>query len=257
MKLRYRFAISFLSVAAVLLLWQAAGVLKLLNPLLLPPPSEIIATAADMAVNGYMRTSLWRHILISVARAFFAFFMAILAGVPIGLLMGVNPVIRAAIDPFVQFTRPLPKIALIPLVIVWFGIGELSKFFLIFLSSLLSIIVGAAAAVGGVAQSRVRVAQMLGANRRQIFFNVILPNTLPELFTSVRLSIGVGWTALVAAELVASDAGLGWMVMNAGDYLRTDVVILGILFLGLIGYALDLLLVFLQKRCVPWTGKEA
>jgi taurine transport system permease protein len=257
MRLRYRFTISFLSVAAIVLFWQLAGVLKWLNPILLPPPSEILATAADMAANGYRQTSLWWHIFISVARAFFAFFIAIIAGVPIGLLMGISPLIRAIIDPFVQFTRPLPKIALIPLVIVWFGIGELSKFFLIFLSSLLSIIVGAAAAVGGVAQSRVRVAQMLGATRRQVFFHVILPNTLPELFTSVRLSIGVGWTALVAAELVASDAGLGWMVMNAGDYLRTDVVILGIFFLGIIGYLLDLFLVFLQRRCVPWTGKDA
>ncbi len=144
-----------------------------------------------------------------------------------------------------------------PLVIVWFGIGEGSKFFLIFIATVLSIMVGAAAAVANVSQARLRAAQTLGASRAQLFTHVVLPNALPELFTTVRLAIGIGWTSLIAAELVAANSGLGWMVINAGSYLRTDVVMLGILLLGLIGYLFDWLLVLLQKRFAPWAGKES
>lgn len=257
MKFKHRSAISIASVVTVIVVWQLAGQFKWVDPLLLPPPSEVVRTAVDLMVHGYQQVPLWQNILISIARAVFAFAASILIGVPLGLLMGMSPPFSAMLDPFVQFLRPLPKIALIPLTVVWFGIGEGSKFFLIFISSFLSIVVGAAAAVQGVSSARLRAAQVLGASRIQIFRHVVLPNTLPELFTSVRLSLGIGWTSLIAAELVASNSGLGWMVMNAGDYLRTDVVIVGIVLLGLIGYLLDVLLVLAQRRFVPWSGKDA
>lgn len=257
MKLLHRTAISTASVAFVLILWQVAGARRWVDPLLLPPPGEVLQTALDLARNGYQQVSLWQHILISVGRALLAFAAAVLIGIPLGLLMGLNATLNAVLDPFVQFLRPLPKIALIPLTVVWFGIGEGSKFFLIFIASFLSVVVGASAAVANVQRDRIRAAQLLGASRLQIFRHVVIPNTLPDLFTSVRLSIGIGWTALIAAELVAATAGLGWMVLNAGNYLRTDIVILGILLLGGIGYLLDLLLVLAQKRYAPWTGKSA
>jgi taurine transport system permease protein len=155
------------------------------------------------------------------------------------------------LNPFVQFLRPLPKIALIPLAVVWLGIGEASKFFLIFIATFLSVVVGASAAVERIGRSRIRVAQTLGASRKQIFLRVVLPDALPDLFTTVRLSIGIGWTSLIAAS-----SGLGWMVINASSYLRTDIVMLGILLLGGIGYLLDLLLLGLQRLFVPWAGKE-
>src|SRR5204862_7500314 len=120
--------------------------------------------------------------------------------------------------PFVQFLRPLPKLALIPLVIVWFGIGEFSKFLLIFLSTFLTVVVSAAAAVINVPEGRVRAAQSLGVSRQQLFRHVILPSAPPELFTGVRVGIGIGWTTLIAAEMIASSSGLGWMEMNASSY---------------------------------------
>ena len=170
--------------------------------------------------------------------------------------MGLSPGFNAVLNPFVQFLRPLPKIALIPLTVVWFGIGEGSKFFLIFISCFLTVVVGAAAAVGSVSQGRIRAARVLGANRRQIYTHVVLPNAAPELFTSVRLAVGIGWTSLIAAEMVAATSGLGWMVMNAGTYLRTDVVMLGIVLLGLTGYLFDLALVLAQRATVPWAGRD-
>jgi len=245
------------AVTLFLVIWQLSGSLHWVDALLLPPPSEILATAGELLSSGYRQTPLWEHFAISTARALTAFVAAIASGVPIGLCMGLSPTLAAGLNPFVQFLRPLPKIALIPLVIVWFGIGEGAKFFLIFISSFLSIVVGSAAAVLGVSQARLRAAQTLGANRRQLFTHVVLPNALPELFTSVRLSIGIGWTSLIAAEMVAANSGLGWMVINAGSYLRTDVVLLGIVLLGLTGYFFDWVLVRLQRRWVPWTGKDA
>jgi taurine transport system permease protein len=186
-----------------------------------------------------------------------AFAVAIVIGVPIGLSMGLSPVVNALLNPFVQFLRPLPKIALIPLTVVWFGIGEGSKFFLIFISCFLTVAVGAAAAVASVSQGRIRAARVLGASRRQIYTHVVLPNAAPELFTAVRLGVGIGWTSLIAAEMVAATSGLGWMVMNAGSYLRTDLVMLGIVLLGVTGYLFDLALVLAQRALVPWAGQDA
>ncbi len=250
-------AISVVSVTLFFLLWQVAGVRHWVDPLLLPPLSDIAETTVELLHDGYRQVPLWQHIAISLARALSAFTVAIACGIPLGLLMGLSQPIAAALNPFVQFLRPLPKIALIPLAVVWLGIGESSKFFLIFIATFLSVVVGAAAAVERIGGARIRVAQTLGASRRQIFWRVVLPDTLPELFTSVRLSIGVGWTSLIAAELVAATSGLGWMVINASAYLRTDIVMIGILLLGAIGYLLDLLIVGLQKWLVPWAGKDA
>jgi taurine transport system permease protein len=250
-------SISAASVLLFVAVWQLSGSLGWIDPLLLPPPSEIFRTAGELALSGYRQTPLWQHFLVSAARALIAFAAAIVIGVPLGLSMGRSPALNAVLEPFVQFLRPLPKIALIPLVVVWFGIGEASRFFLIFISAFLSIVVGAVASVGGVSQGRIRVAQTLGATPRQIFRHVVLPNALPELFTTVRLSVGIGWTSLIAAEMVAANSGLGWMVVNAGSYLRTDVVLLGILLLGLTGYFFDWVLVRLQGRFVPWAGKDA
>jgi taurine transport system permease protein len=257
MQLKYRVAIGFVSVATMLLIWHLSATFRWVDPLLLPGPGEVLDSALDLSINGYQRTPLWQHIFVSVSRAFVAFAASIIVGVPLGLLMGMAPALNAMLDPFVQFLRPLPKIALIPLTVVWFGIGEGSKFFLIFIASFLSIVVGATAAVAGVSRNRVRAAQVLGAGRYQVFRHVILPSTLPELFTGVRLSIGIGWTSLIAAELVGATQGLGWMVLNAGNYLRTDVVILGIVLLGLIGWGLDALIVLAQRRFAPWAGRDA
>lgn len=250
-------AVSSASVALFVLLWQLSGSLGWVDPLLLPPPSDLWLTTLELLHSGYRQTPLWQHFAISTGRALLAFAVAIVVGVPLGLSMGLSPLFAAVLNPFVQFLRPLPKIALIPLVIVWFGIGEGAKFFLIFISSFLSIVVGATAAVQGVSAGRLRAAQTLGASRRQQFVHVVLPDALPAVFTSVRLSVGIGWTSLIAAEMVAANAGLGWMVINAGSYLRTDVVLLGIVLLGLTGYAFDWLLQGLQQRYAPWAGRDA
>ncbi|OTG86735.1 taurine ABC transporter permease [Acinetobacter sp. ANC 4558] len=247
--------ISAVSLITFVIIWQLACSFKLVSPILLPSPLQIIDTVVDLTQNGYRDAPFYQHILVSTARAFFAFFIAIIIGVPLGLLMGRTPVLNAIFDPFVQFLRPIPKIALIPLVVVWLGIGEESKFFLIFIATFLSVIVGSTSASHNVPTGLIQAAQTMGLGRTAILFRVILPSSLPELFTTIRLSIGIGWTSLIAAEMVAANSGLGWMIINAGSYLRTDVVIVGIILLGMIGFLLDWLIVKAQQKWAPWTGK--
>jgi len=248
--------ISAIAVGLVILAWFVTGHYELMSRLLLPPLGEIALTAEELWIEGYVHVPLWQHVGVSLARALAAFTVAIASGIPIGLLMGMFPGVNAALDPFVQFLRPLPKLALIPLIIVWFGIGELSKFLLIYLATVLTVIVAAAAAVMNVKQGRVRAAEALGVSQYQLFRYVIFPSALPELFIGVRMAIGIGWTTLIAAEMIASSSGMGWMVINASAYLRTDVVMIGILLLGVTGYALDLALVAIQRVVVPWMGKD-
>jgi taurine transport system permease protein len=244
------------SIVGVFILWLVCGNLKLIDPVILPPLGEVWDTAVEMLFASDKQTALPTHIAVSLARSGAAFVLAILFGIPLGLAMGVFPRFGALMEPFTQFIRPLPKLALIPLVILWLGIGETSKVFLIFISAFFSIVVGAAAATLNVKTQRLRLAQALGATPYQQIRYFVLPSALPEIFTSVRIAIGVGWTTLVAAEMVAASSGLGWLVMNASNYLRTDIVMLGILVLGGIGYLLDLGIVALQRRFVPWTGKD-
>lgn len=247
--------VSAVAVAAVLIVWSIIGEMNIVNPIFLPSPIEVAQTTWDLALEGYRNVSLLQHTAVSLARAFFAFVVATIVGIPLGLLMGMSPVLNAILDPFVQFLRPLPKLALIPLVIVWFGIGETSKFILIFLATLLTVIVSAAAAVRSVPEGRIRAARSLGASRAQLFWHVILVNALPELFTGVRVAIGIGWTTLIAAEMIAATSGIGWMVLNASSYLRTDIVMLGIFILGTTGYLLDLSIVAAERFFIHWIGR--
>jgi taurine transport system permease protein len=227
-----------------------------MSTLILPPPQEIWISAVEIFQDGYHHIPLWQHVGISLGRAMVAFFLAVLVGVPLGLAMGLSQVLSSALEPFVQFFRPLPKIALIPLAILWLGIGEVSKIFLIFLSTLFTVVVGSAASVKSVGEGKIRLGAALGATRFQMVWRIILPASLPEIFTSVRLAVGVGWTTLIASEMVAAESGMGWMVMNASSYMRTDIVMLGIILLGLAGYLLDYLLVVAERVTVPWAGRE-
>ncbi len=248
--------ISAMAVTMAMLGWYAVSEMKLTSNVILPHPFTVVETLLDLIRDGYRQSPLWQHVLVSVTRAVGAFIAAAVTGVPVGLLMGMSPIFNAILDPFVQFLRPLPKLALIPLVIVWFGIGEFSKFLLIYLATFLTVVVSAAAAVMSVREGRLRVARALGLNQYQMFRHVILPSAMPELFTGVRVGIGIGWTTLIAAEMIAATSGLGWMVMNASEYLRTDVVMLGIILLGATGYLIDLTLVFMQRVSIHWMGKD-
>ncbi|MDX2201799.1 MAG: ABC transporter permease subunit [Hyphomicrobiaceae bacterium] len=246
---------SGVSVAALLLLWYAATHLGWIKPLFLPKP-ESIWFAFKQAVSGDLDShTLWVHFLWSMYRVFSAFVLAVLLGIPVGIAMGVSRFARGIFDPPIEFYRPLPPLAYLPLMIIWFGIGENAKIILLFLSIFAPVALAARAGVRSISQEQIQAARSMGASTWQVVRHVVLPGAMPEILVGLRIGMGVGWTTLVAAEMVAADAGLGKMVFNASNFLRTDVVILGILVIGVVAYVFELLMRWIERWAVPWKGR--
>ncbi len=211
--------LSLVSVAFILFLWWLVTATGLVKPLFLPSPQAIFAKFIQVWNNGYTGTPLWEHIAISAARVFGAFLLACIIGIPLGLAMGMSPAIRGIFDPPIEFYRPIPPLAYLPLMIIWFGIGETSKVLLIFLSVFAPVALGARAGVRSAAIEQVHAAYSFGATRWQVMRYVILPSAMPEILTAMRIGIGFGWTTLVAAEMVAATKGVGYMVLSASQFL--------------------------------------
>jgi len=190
-----------------------------------------------------------------MGRVFGAFALACLTAVPIGIMMGVSRRVRGVFDPLIEFYRPLPPLAYLPLVIIWFGIEETSKVVLIYLACFAPLAVAARAGVRSVGSEQINAALSLGARRWQIVRHVILPAALPEILTGMRIAIGFGWTTLVAAEMVAATAGLGQLVLNASNFLRTDVVVMGIIVIGMVALLFDMMMRRTETLLVPRKGR--
>lgn len=247
--------ISVGAVVLALVAWQAVTALGLVAPLFLPSPVQVVQKFGTILQTGYTGAPLWLHVLVSAARVFAAFALACLIGIPLGLAMGMSPVMRGLFDPFLEFYRPIPPLAYLPLMIIWFGIGETSKVLLIFLAVLAPVTLGARAGVRSVAIEQIHAAYSLGATRAQVLREVVMRAALPEILTALRIGVGFGWTTLVAAEMVASTQGLGYMVLSASQFLQTSTVLVGIILIGLIAWVFDLAMRALERRIVPWKGR--
>jgi taurine transport system permease protein len=182
--------------------------------------------------------------------------LACLVGIPLGLLMGTVRPIAAALDYIVQFMRPLPPLSYLILLILWLGTGNTSKIALLFLTAFPIVVSSAAAGVRAAREQRVQVALALGASRAQIFRYVTFPSALPAIFTGMRIALAAAFSTVVAAELMAASDGLGWMIISASQFLRNDVIILGILILGILGLGLSRLLLLADCATVHWRGVE-
>ncbi|MBJ9977616.1 taurine ABC transporter permease TauC [Pseudomonas sp. S75] len=246
--------ISALTLASLLLVWWLVTAAGWVEPLFLPAPGDILSRAWVLLTQGYMDVSLWQHLGASLGRIGAALLAATLTAIPVGLAIGSNRVARGVLDPLIEFYRPIPPLAYLPLIVIWCGIGELSKVLLIYLAIFAPIAIATATGVRTVDPAKLRAAQSLGASRAQQIRHVILPSALPDILTGVRIGLGVGWSTLVAAELIAATRGLGFMVQSAAQFLVTDVVVLGILLIALIAFALEMGLRALQRRLVPWHG---
>lgn len=252
-----QFSLSLLSVGLLLLLWWVITALGLVAPLFLPPPQVVLQKLILIASpQGFMDATLWQHLGASLARMLVALFFAALIGIPVGIAMGLSPAIRGLLDPLIELYRPVPPLAYLPLMVIWFGIGETSKILLIYLAIFAPVTLSTLAGVKNAQQVRIRAAQALGASRWQLLRYVILPGALPEILTGLRIGLGVGWSTLVAAELIAATRGLGFMVQSAGEFLATDVVLAGIAVIALIAFGLELGLRALQRRLTPWNGEQ-
>ncbi len=247
---------SLASVAALLLAWQAVTALRWIEPLFLPPPGAVWAKALALAGDtGFMDANLWQHAAASLGRVALALAVALATAIPLGIWMGLSPVARGLLDPLVEFYRPVPPLAYLPLIVIWCGIGELSKVLLIVLAVFAPVVIATATGVRGTDATRLRAAQSFGATRWQLVRHVVLPSALPDILTGVRVGLGVGWSTLVAAELVAATRGLGFMVQAAAQFLNTDIVVLGIFAIAAIAFGLELILRAAQRRLAPWQGK--
>lgn len=226
-----------------------------MEALYLPPPEQVWNRFLLLNAEGYQNVGLWENVFWSLVRVVVGFLLGCLFGIPLGYAMGLNSWMRGWFDPIVEFMRPVPPLALIPLVIIWFGIGEQGKISLLFLAALWIMTIAARAGVSGVNISKVHAAYSLGATKKQILTKVILPNSLPEIFTGARVAMGVCWGTVVAAELVAAEKGAGKMIIAASKFQLTDIVIVGIILIGVIGYGIDILMRQAEKWLVPWKGR--
>jgi taurine transport system permease protein len=247
--------ISIVTTIVLFLFWVAVTEAGLVQPLFLPSPRTVFEKFILVSTEGFSNSNLAQHTLTSLYRVFTAFFFACITAIPIGIMMGVSRVVRGICDPPLEFYRPLPPLAYLPLVIIWFGIGEFAKIFLIYLAIFAPMAISARAGVRSASIEQIHAAYSMGATRSQVVWHIIVKSALPEIFTGMRIGIGVGWTTLVAGEMVASTRGLGFMVLNASEFLASDVVIMGIIVIGIFAYAFDLLMRNFERIFIPWKGK--
>lgn len=246
---------SVLSICSIIVAWIVICEMEIVPPLFWPPPGAVIEEFISISTEGYRGHTLYGHILISMYRILAGFGLGCAIGVPLGITMGLSGVVRGTFDPIIELYRPVPPLAYIPIVIIWLGIGDGSKIALLFLATFAIMVINSRSGVKSVSIEKIHAAYSLGATRWQVLVHVILINALPEIVTGMRVAMGVAWGTLVAAEMVAATSGIGWMVINAARYLRTDIVIMGIIVMGVIGYGYDLVLRKLARMLIPWKGK--
>lgn len=230
--------------------WQyiSTAVLDETTRALLPAPTAVAVAAWELIVSG----ELWRHLIDSLKREFKAFLWSLTA-IPLGVAMGWWKLANDQLDPLVEILRPIPPLAWIPLSILWFGVGDTQNEFIIFLGIFFPILLNTITGVKGVEPNLVRAARCLGGGESAVLRRVVLRAAMPQIITGVRIGLGVGWMALVAAELVGANSGLGFLINDARTLLRTDIVIVGMIAIGLVGLALDRLIRELSRRLLPWS----
>jgi taurine transport system permease protein len=247
--------ISVVTIAVLLVAWTVVTNAGWIKPLFLPSPQAVFQQFMEYVTGAANDKPLWQHFVASMGRVFAAFALAVVTAVPVGIAMGMSRVARGIFDPPIEFYRPLPPLSYLPLIIIWFGIDELPKVLLIFLSCFAPLALAARSGMKSASQEQINAAYSMGATYGQVIRHVILPSALPEILVGMRIAIGFGWTTLVAAEMVAANVGLGQMVLNASNFLRTDIVIMGIVVIGVVAYLFDLLMRWVEKRLVPWKGR--
>jgi ABC-type nitrate/sulfonate/bicarbonate transport system permease component len=247
--------LGLISVLSGLALWIKVVQSGLISPRLMPSPFDLVRASLTLLRDGYVGVPLFDHIAASLGRTLAGFGLAIVCGVPVGLLAGRFKWLAALLFPWFAFLRPIPAIAFVPLVILWFGIGEFSKISVIFFTSFLYITVNTIVAVKGIPQQLLRAGDSLGANNRKLFMYVIFPAALPQIMTGVRIGSAISWTLVVASELVAAQTGLGYMIMDAATFFRVTDVYIGLITIGIIGFLLESSIAFVEHRVVHWHGK--
>jgi sulfonate transport system permease protein len=243
-------AIVILSLLAAWSLCTQAG---LFNAYLLPPPGKIAALAGRMLLDG----SLWQNIRISLVRVMVGFGIAFALAFPLAVLVGLNRACFELLETPLEFVRHIPPLATTPLLILWLGIGEGSKLAVIVLATFFPIFLNTVSGVTQCDKGLIEVGHVLGLGRLERIRRIILPSALPVIIVGMRLGLGYSWRALIGAELLAATAGLGYMIIEAEELARPDIVLVGIIAIGLLGHLLDGLFSRVTRRLIPWQRAEA
>lgn len=237
----------------VVLLWWGIAVSGLINPSLVPTPPKVAERFWQLLTTGKLPID----ILMSTQRVFFGVTLGIVVAVPVGFVLGWYRNVHMFIDPLLNFFRALPPIALIPLVIVYFGIGEPAKIIILFYASFFAGVIVMYEGIAQISPLYVRVSRTLGATDSEIFRKVIVPLTIPHMLTATRVALGVAWATLVASELIAAQQGLGALIQNASSFFQLDIIYVGIICIGLIALCMDLALRAISRRLVAWQERIA
>jgi taurine transport system permease protein len=247
--------ISIATGVVILAAWWGLSEARVVSHLFLPTPREVFDAAVSFYRDGYANASMAEHVGASLLRILTAAAIAIALGVPVGLLMGLSRWAKGVFDTPIEFYWPLPPLAYLPLMIIWLGIGEVSKIALLTMAMFAPIALSAQAGVRSVSLERVNAALSLGATRFQLLREIVLPSALPEILTGIRISLGVGWGTLVAAELIAATRGIGHFIMSASQFLATDFVFVGIGVIALCAFAFSFAMRMIERWLVPWKGE--
>jgi ABC-type nitrate/sulfonate/bicarbonate transport system permease component len=221
----------------------------LLNVLILPAPSKLFFTAIDLIKSG----ELFLDVIFSLKRVLVGFFIAAITGIPLGLFLGINKNVREVLSPIINFIRPIPPIAWIPLAILWFGVGDHLSYFITMIAAFFPIFLNTLSGVDNVSKQHLDVAKCFGATKFMILIHVIIPASLPHILSGIRVGLGFAWMAVVAAEMVTSFNGLGYLITVGQQLLRLDQVIVGMITIGLLGLLMDNLIVLIKNKFVKWS----
>lgn len=243
--------IGVISWVFIIVLWQIGAIFS--KPDFLPGPILVVKGIEDLIKDG----TLFKFTLISFARIFAGWFLGSIIGIPIGLLMGRVKAIRYFTEPILNFFRFIPAIGFITLFIIWFGIGEQGKIILIMYATTFIVVLNTAAGVAHVEEEKIRAAKCLGASEVQILFNVVIPASIPDIYTGIRLAMGNSFAAIVGAEMLAANEGLGYLIWTSRLYFKTEWIFIGLISLGGLGYLVDKFLGFIAKTLLGKYGMRS
>lgn len=233
--------------------WQAVAMSGVYTPYQFPSPVDVWRSTLELYEQG----TVLKHIRVSMYRLMAGFLLALAAGVPLGIILGWKTRLFSAFDPLIQIVRPISPIAWFPLAILWFKIGDPPAIFIIFMAALFPILLSAVAAVRSVPSFYLKVAVNFGAGQGQTILNVVLPAAFPQIMVGVRIALGSAWIHLVAGEMLGVQSGLGFLVVDARNFLRTDWVISAMILIGILGLLLDAVMAWIQRRIASSFGSPA
>jgi len=236
----------------LLVLWWLGSMTNTINHYILPPPTEIADTAIQLGRSGV----LLKHLSISFYRVIVGFLLTLVVALPLAVILGMKRDMNDYFDPFLAFIRHIPPIACIPILILWFGIGEPPKIAIIILATFFPIFLNTLNGVLGCDKKLLEVGRVFGFNARERFYRIILPSALPSIIIGMRLGFGYSWRALIGAELIAASSGIGYMIIDAEQISRPDIIIVGIITIGISGYIIDYTFLKLTSWFMPWEDRS-